>query len=433
MEANLSAYVSELADGEFFVPTPVMVNTVFQVLIATAGILCNLMVIVTLLLGSERQDTSSIVFMINLASADFLFLVGVPFQVAEDIYMRWTLGSFACSVSKFVTYLNFMVSPLFLMVMSIDRFLAVNLAFSSGRFRTKRAAKIVSFFVWLISVGCVLPVAAFHSIKNGLPRCSPNFPDEIAPEMSLESVTRSILALDPSNVSFETLNDLFSQNASDQNTTGGSPRVDYCKYSTNSRTFYIWTICNFVYSYVIPFFVISCCYSAILWKVYSSKGMEWHSESVNAHQRHRRRKVTRTVATLVITYAVCSSPYYIWQVAQITGVPVAVISVCAHVKRFNTTMGYFNSALNPFIYAFSSGIFSNKFRIARRQLRRGPTFEMDVTNPTLRIRITPLLDRRSVIEKNSQSPKKSPSSSLRIKALIRGKDATRSPSLKNKV
>ena len=48
--------------------------------------------------------------MINLASADFLFLVGVPFQVAEDIYMRWTLGSFACSVSKFVTYLNFMVS-----------------------------------------------------------------------------------------------------------------------------------------------------------------------------------------------------------------------------------------------------------------------------------------------------------------------------------
>ena len=54
-----------------------------------------------------------------------------------------------------------------------------------------------------------------------------------------------------------------------------------------------------------------------------------------------RRKVTRMVVALVITFFICWLPFYIWHLIQIRGVK-AKIGVCHNVRDFTFCLGYAN-------------------------------------------------------------------------------------------
>ena len=54
--------------------------------------------------------------MLQLAIADALFLLTIPFKVYEDIYQSWNLPVFVCVAKEAVIHLNYNSSVLFLVV-----------------------------------------------------------------------------------------------------------------------------------------------------------------------------------------------------------------------------------------------------------------------------------------------------------------------------
>ena len=54
--------------------------------------------------------------MLQLAIADALFLLTIPFKVYEDIYQNWNLPDFICVAKETVIHLNYNASVLFLVV-----------------------------------------------------------------------------------------------------------------------------------------------------------------------------------------------------------------------------------------------------------------------------------------------------------------------------
>lgn len=64
--------------------------------------------------------------------------------------------------------LNYYASILFLTMMSIDRYLAINHAMNSRatKFRTKRSVAAVSMVVWLLGLLCVIYVMVKAEVVN---------------------------------------------------------------------------------------------------------------------------------------------------------------------------------------------------------------------------------------------------------------------------
>lgn len=59
---------------------------------------------------------NSIRYMLQLALADFLFLAVIPFQVTENINMRWIFPEWMCKVKETILFFNYYASVILLMV-----------------------------------------------------------------------------------------------------------------------------------------------------------------------------------------------------------------------------------------------------------------------------------------------------------------------------
>ena len=55
-------------------------------------------------------------YVFQLAIADTLFLLTLPFKVHEDIYQNWNLPAFLCVAKETVVHLSYNASVLFLVV-----------------------------------------------------------------------------------------------------------------------------------------------------------------------------------------------------------------------------------------------------------------------------------------------------------------------------
>lgn len=64
-------------------------------------------------------------YIFNLAVADEMFLVGLPFMIATITYKEWAFGQVMCKIYMTTTSINQFTSSLLLTVMSADRYVAV--------------------------------------------------------------------------------------------------------------------------------------------------------------------------------------------------------------------------------------------------------------------------------------------------------------------
>ena len=69
------------------------------------------------------------------------------------------------------------------------------------------------------------------------------------------------------------------------------------------------------------------------------------------------RKAIFTLASIVLAFAVCWVPYFVIFTLQ----PLNVVRVSPHFELTVLWLGYFNSAINPFLYAFYNTQFRNAF------------------------------------------------------------------------
>ncbi|XP_018412765.1 PREDICTED: proteinase-activated receptor 1-like [Nanorana parkeri] len=103
--------------------------------------------------------TPAVVFMLNLAAADVLFVSVLPFNIAYRFSENnWNIGDGMCRFVTAAFYCNMYCSILLMTSISVDRFLAVVYTMKALSWRTKKRAWLVCFCIWIISILSSLPL-----------------------------------------------------------------------------------------------------------------------------------------------------------------------------------------------------------------------------------------------------------------------------------
>lgn len=93
---------------------------ILYALVCIVGLCGNTLVIYVVLRFSKMQTVTNM-YILNLAMADEMFLVGLPFLVITLTYRYWAFGWLMCKVYMTITSINQFTSSLLLTVMSADR------------------------------------------------------------------------------------------------------------------------------------------------------------------------------------------------------------------------------------------------------------------------------------------------------------------------
>ncbi|RVE68325.1 hypothetical protein OJAV_G00090500 [Oryzias javanicus] len=106
-----------------------------------------------------RPRKAAVIYMLNLACADLLFGLFLPFKIAYHYHGNdWIYGSFMCRLVTASFHCNMYCSVLLVTCISIDRFLAVVYPMDSLKWRSPQTAAAVCAAMWLLSLGGVCPL-----------------------------------------------------------------------------------------------------------------------------------------------------------------------------------------------------------------------------------------------------------------------------------
>jgi hypothetical protein len=215
------------------------------------------------------MKTVTNLYILNLALADELYLIGVPILIYTMQAGEWIFGVHLCKLYMISTSITQFTSSLFLVIMSADRFIAVCHPISSPRFRTPLVSKVVSLIAWCLSVLMMLPIILYSTT---LPR-----PD----------------GKKSCNIVWPT-----------SNTKANSSMPEEDEFAEpNGSTFTLYT---FTLGFAIPLCLILIFYYLVLRRL-RTVGPKTKSKE----KRRSHRKVTKLVLTVIAVYILCWTPYWV--------------------------------------------------------------------------------------------------------------------------
>ncbi|XP_018618687.1 somatostatin receptor type 2-like [Scleropages formosus] len=286
-----------------FDKTSTVIITFMYFLVCAVG-LCGNTLVIYVILRYAKMKTVTNIYILNLAVADELFMLSLPFIAIQLAIVHWPFGGALCRVVMTVDSLNQFTSIFCLMVMSIDRYLAVVHPIKSTKWRKPRVAKTINLAVWGISLLVNLPIVIYSGVivKNDSCFCTIVWPE---------------------------------------------PQENYY------TAFMFYT---FFLGFFLPLTVICLCYLLIIVKVKSS-GIRVSSSK----RKKSERKVTRMVSIVVAVFVLCWLPFYVFNVTSVTGT-ISTTPILKSTFDFVVVLGYANSCANPILYAFLSENFKKSFQ-----------------------------------------------------------------------
>ncbi|XP_039585918.1 proteinase-activated receptor 1 [Passer montanus] len=109
-------------------------------------------------LKKMKIEKPAVIYMLNLALADVLFVSVLPFKIVYHFSGNdWIFGSQMCRFITAAFYCNMYCSILLMTSISFDRFLAVVYPMQSLGWRTLTRASLVCFIIWLVAITGVIP------------------------------------------------------------------------------------------------------------------------------------------------------------------------------------------------------------------------------------------------------------------------------------
>ncbi|CAK8688568.1 unnamed protein product [Clavelina lepadiformis] len=181
----------QLPGGQFFIPgdligkPPVMVwQVVLLIIICFVGLVGNLLAILVILILREYQKSVTHWYVLQLALADSLFLLTLPFKVSEELQGSWIYPQWMCKAKETILFFNYYASILFLVIMSIDRYIAVCHPFSEGlqKLRKKQSAYIITTVTWVVAILLCIPVMLYSFKIGDKPYCKCSYEFPLAPK-----------------------------------------------------------------------------------------------------------------------------------------------------------------------------------------------------------------------------------------------------------
>ncbi|XP_062295287.1 somatostatin receptor type 5-like [Scomber scombrus] len=276
-------------------------TAVVYTIVFILGLLGNTLAIYVVVRYAKMKTVTNM-YILNLALADELYILGIPFLATNSLLSYWPYGDFFCKVCMTADAMSQFTSTFCLTVMSIDRYLAVVHPIRSAKWRKLQVAKVFNGMVWVVSFLIVLPVTIYSHVQEGFNTCNITWPE-------------------PQN---------------------------------------LWSIVFILYTSILGFFcplvVISICYLVIVIKV--------RSAGVRAGLTKRRkseRKVTRMVVVIVLVFVLCWLPFFTTNIVNLVHI-IPENNATAAVYFLTVILTYVNSCANPVLYGFLSDKFKQSFQ-----------------------------------------------------------------------
>ncbi|TSL82501.1 C-C chemokine receptor type 5 [Bagarius yarrelli] len=138
---------------------PVLYSLFFLV-----GLLGNMLVLWVILRGAQMKSMTD-VSLLNLAIADLLLIFTLPF-LAHYARDTWVFGDAMCKLVLGVYYIGFYAGIFFIVLMSIDRFLAIVYSIFSLRIRTKACGIFASVIIWILAIAASFPELLYLGLET---------------------------------------------------------------------------------------------------------------------------------------------------------------------------------------------------------------------------------------------------------------------------
>ncbi|XP_037550861.1 B1 bradykinin receptor [Nematolebias whitei] len=285
-------------------------------IISLLGLLFNGFVLAVFAAQRDRLTVPEL-YLSNLALADFLLLCGLPFWGTYILNrFNWSYGDALCKLVNSIIGINFYTSIYTLVMISIDRYLALVKTMKARWLRRTLYAKVICFIIWLLGILLSTPTIVHRKVKF------------------MEEFETTSCVLDYAHESFWKLAHQILMN---------------------------------VVGFVLPVLVI----------VFSSwniiKALARRTESGGFHDANDT-KATVLVYAVTLLFLLCWTPFQVFTFLD----TLCDVKVLDEMLWFHTLniggqvsayLAFLNSTLNPLVYVFSGQYFRKKVSVIYRRAR----------------------------------------------------------------
>ncbi|XP_060705898.1 C-C chemokine receptor type 4-like [Hemiscyllium ocellatum] len=256
------------------------------------------------LLKHKRLKNMTDIYLFSLSLCDLLFVSTLPFW-AYSAAKQWIFGEAFCKIVSAAYELGYNGGTMFIILITVDRYLAIVHAVFSVRTRTVRNGIISSVVMWCVALFASLPTMIFNTIQSDGERfvCHTFFPQ--------------------GNVS-------------------------------NWKLFVLFK--SIVLGFCVPLAFIVFCYTRII-------------QTLRKNRSYKKHRAIKVIFTVVIVFFVFWTPYNIVMLLEslreqnvLTGCEFRIRLLIA--QQVTESITFVHCCLNPVIYAF----LGERFRFYLRRL-----------------------------------------------------------------
>ncbi|XP_006097175.1 C-C chemokine receptor type 2 [Myotis lucifugus] len=140
------------------------------------GFVGNLLVVL-ILINCKKLKSMTDIYLLNLALSDLLFLLTFPVWI-HSAANWWALGNVMCKVFTGMYHIGYFGGIFFIILLTIDRYLAIVHAVFALKARTVTFGVVTSGVTWVVAVFASLPGIIFtkSQAEESVYSCGPYFP-----------------------------------------------------------------------------------------------------------------------------------------------------------------------------------------------------------------------------------------------------------------
>lgn len=290
-------------------PMEVTIQTYIHSFICAFGLIGNALVIVTYIFY-KRTKTMTDVYLFNVAVADLIFVVALPFIIYNEQH-SWLMGPVACKMLRSAYSINLYSGMLLLACISGDRYIAIVQARRSFGTRSHALiySRLICSAVWVFAVALTLPTLLYT---------------ERFEEQNLGADTVTVMC-----------------------------QLSFSKNETAKLMKVVVPSLQMAIGFLLPLLVMVFCYASIMCTLLRA-------------QSSQRHKAVRVILAVVVVFIVCHLPYNVTLLNHTLSLfkqrSCEAEKMKLQVLAISRSIAYLHCCLNPILYAFIGVKFRSHFR-----------------------------------------------------------------------